>query len=222
MTATIALAPTVSPDARDGGGHKRLDIGARHGTGPSASADRPPVRRSAAGVFGTARQGIEEGRPASPAVSARTSVQLASETDGNPDQFARRGPRAVVVASNCCCLGPETEPNPQQFALPGPSCRRAAIAKRPASSGPARKLPPDFGGRAAAQPRARRDSVGVEHRVDVAQLGDRLLEAWVSATSTTKRFWTIGVETMQRASTMLIPASAKVRESSNGGGPTST
>ena len=31
MTATIALTPTTSSDARDGGGHKRPDIGARHG-----------------------------------------------------------------------------------------------------------------------------------------------------------------------------------------------
>ncbi len=31
MTATIALTPTSSSDARDGGGHKRPDIGARHG-----------------------------------------------------------------------------------------------------------------------------------------------------------------------------------------------
>jgi hypothetical protein len=30
MTATIALTPTSS-DARDGAGHKRPDIGARHG-----------------------------------------------------------------------------------------------------------------------------------------------------------------------------------------------
>jgi hypothetical protein len=31
LTATIALTPTTSSDARDGGGHKRPDIGARHG-----------------------------------------------------------------------------------------------------------------------------------------------------------------------------------------------
>jgi len=31
MTATIALTPTTSSDARDGAGHKRPDIGARHG-----------------------------------------------------------------------------------------------------------------------------------------------------------------------------------------------
>jgi hypothetical protein len=31
MTATIALTPTSSSDARDGGGHRRPDIGARHG-----------------------------------------------------------------------------------------------------------------------------------------------------------------------------------------------
>lgn len=31
MTATIALTPTSSSDARNGGGHKRPDIGARHG-----------------------------------------------------------------------------------------------------------------------------------------------------------------------------------------------
>jgi hypothetical protein len=31
LTAVIALNPTTSSDARDGGGHKRPDIGARHG-----------------------------------------------------------------------------------------------------------------------------------------------------------------------------------------------
>ena len=31
ITATIALTPTPSSDARDGAGHKRPDIGARHG-----------------------------------------------------------------------------------------------------------------------------------------------------------------------------------------------
>jgi hypothetical protein len=30
LTAAIALTPTMSSDARDGGGHKRPDIGARH------------------------------------------------------------------------------------------------------------------------------------------------------------------------------------------------
>ena len=29
--AAIAVTPTTSSDARDGGGHKRPDIGARHG-----------------------------------------------------------------------------------------------------------------------------------------------------------------------------------------------
>src|SRR5438874_2149098 len=37
----------------------------------------------------------------------------------------------------------------------------------------------------------------------------------VSPTSTTKRFFTIGWSTMQRASRMLMPASANVRESSS-------
>ena len=37
----------------------------------------------------------------------------------------------------------------------------------------------------------------------------------MSPTSTTKRFLTIGCVTMQRASTMLIPASANVRERSS-------
>jgi hypothetical protein len=31
IAATVALAPATSSDARDGGGHKRPDIGARHG-----------------------------------------------------------------------------------------------------------------------------------------------------------------------------------------------
>jgi hypothetical protein len=31
ITAAIALTPTTSSDARDGAGHKRPDIGARHG-----------------------------------------------------------------------------------------------------------------------------------------------------------------------------------------------
>ena len=31
LTATIALTPTTSSDARNGAGHKRPDIGARHG-----------------------------------------------------------------------------------------------------------------------------------------------------------------------------------------------
>ena len=31
ITAAIALTPTTSSDARDGGGHKRPDVGARHG-----------------------------------------------------------------------------------------------------------------------------------------------------------------------------------------------
>ncbi|MGZ4279321.1 MAG: hypothetical protein ACXVFT_28105 [Solirubrobacteraceae bacterium] len=31
VTAAIALTPTTSSDARDGGGQKRPDIGARHG-----------------------------------------------------------------------------------------------------------------------------------------------------------------------------------------------
>jgi hypothetical protein len=31
MTATIALTPATSSDARNGGGHKPPDIGARHG-----------------------------------------------------------------------------------------------------------------------------------------------------------------------------------------------
>jgi hypothetical protein len=31
MTAVIALTPAASSDARNGGGHKRPDIGARHG-----------------------------------------------------------------------------------------------------------------------------------------------------------------------------------------------
>ena len=31
ITATVALTPTTSSDARDDGGHKRPDIGARHG-----------------------------------------------------------------------------------------------------------------------------------------------------------------------------------------------
>jgi hypothetical protein len=31
ITVAIAVTPTTSSDARDGGGHKRPDIGARHG-----------------------------------------------------------------------------------------------------------------------------------------------------------------------------------------------
>ena len=31
ITAAIALTPAASSDARDAGGHKRPDIGARHG-----------------------------------------------------------------------------------------------------------------------------------------------------------------------------------------------
>jgi hypothetical protein len=31
ITATVALTPATSSGARDGGGHKRPDIGARHG-----------------------------------------------------------------------------------------------------------------------------------------------------------------------------------------------
>jgi hypothetical protein len=31
IAATVALAPATSSDARDGGGHERPDIGARHG-----------------------------------------------------------------------------------------------------------------------------------------------------------------------------------------------
>ena len=31
ITATVALTPTTPSDARDGGGHQRPDIGARHG-----------------------------------------------------------------------------------------------------------------------------------------------------------------------------------------------
>jgi hypothetical protein len=31
IAATVALAPATSSDARDGGSHKRPDIGARHG-----------------------------------------------------------------------------------------------------------------------------------------------------------------------------------------------
>ena len=31
ITAAIALTPTAFSDARDGGGHKRPDVGARHG-----------------------------------------------------------------------------------------------------------------------------------------------------------------------------------------------
>ncbi|HEX6618872.1 MAG TPA: hypothetical protein VF024_04400 [Solirubrobacteraceae bacterium] len=31
ITAAIALTPTTSSDARDAAGHKRPDIGARHG-----------------------------------------------------------------------------------------------------------------------------------------------------------------------------------------------
>jgi hypothetical protein len=31
ITATVALTPATPSDARDGAGHKRPDIGARHG-----------------------------------------------------------------------------------------------------------------------------------------------------------------------------------------------
>jgi hypothetical protein len=31
IAAAVALTPTTSSDARNGGGHKRPDIGARHG-----------------------------------------------------------------------------------------------------------------------------------------------------------------------------------------------
>jgi hypothetical protein len=31
ITAAVVLTPATSSDARDGGGHKRPDIGARHG-----------------------------------------------------------------------------------------------------------------------------------------------------------------------------------------------
>ena len=31
LTTAIALTPSASSDARDGGGHNRPDIGARHG-----------------------------------------------------------------------------------------------------------------------------------------------------------------------------------------------
>ena len=63
---------------------------------------------------------------------------------------------------------------------------------------------------------ARGDAVGVEDRLDVAQPRDAVPSAaCVSPTSTTKRFLTIGCLTVQRASTMLMPASAKVRERSS-------
>src|SRR3954447_7980323 len=42
-----------------------------------------------------------------------------------------------------------------------------------------------------------------------------ILSAWVSPTSMTKRFLTIGCWTLQYASTMLIPPSANVRERSS-------
>ena len=43
----------------------------------------------------------------------------------------------------------------------------------------------------------------------------QFFSAWVSPTSTTKRFFTIGWTTVQRASRMLMPVSANVRERSS-------
>ena len=62
---------------------------------------------------------------------------------------------------------------------------------------------------------ARRDAVGVEDAIDVAQAGDRRLEHLRVGDLDDEAVLTIGRVTRQRASTMLMPASANVRERSS-------
>ena len=92
ITGAIALTPAASSDARDTGGHKRPDIGARHGAGRSG---RPPPPCSVALPLAPcgAAQPSHRGKGVAGGSAARghpstNCFGFASESDANPAQFA--------------------------------------------------------------------------------------------------------------------------------------